>query len=457
MECQKVKWMKFDEDGRLELETEPGSEHVLPADTVIFAIGQKADLELLSGIKGFETTGRNTIAVSSDTLETGVPGIYAGGDVITGPASAIEAMADGNKAAKYIERYLNGEKAEPEPEEFEKHVITAEDVKTRVEKEIPRKERVERASLPIEKRKTTFEEVGKIFTKEEATEEASRCLDCGPCSLCEQCAIACEPEAIDFYMKDKELTFNVAAIIVATGFDMWDPSVASEYGYGKYPNVLTALEYERMINAAGPTGGHIKRRSDGEHPKKMAFIQCVGSRNPQLGQEYCCSVCCMFSVKEAMLAKEHYDDIESTIFYKDLRTCSKNFFEYAERAKNDYGVRTINSDATVKQNPDNRNPIVVFDVGGRPVEEEFELVVLANALIPRKDSPNLAKILGIETNEWGFFTVPDRILSPSATQIPGVFIAGFCAGPADIPESVTQGSSAAAKAMEIIASSEGVS
>jgi len=274
----------------------------------------------------------------------------------------------------------------------------------------------------------------------------------GKCGVCKK---ICKREAIDYEMKDELVELKVAAIIVAIGYDLWDPSVASEYGYGKYPNVFTAMEYERMINAAGPTGGHIKRRSDGEHPKRMAFIQCVGSRNPQMGHPYCCAVCCMFSVKEAMLAKEHYDDIQSTIFYKDLRTCGKNFFEYAERARRDYGVRTINSDGTVKENPENHNPIVVYDVGGRPVEEEFDLVVLATTLIPRKDAWELAKILGIKQDEFGFFTSADNVMRPGETNVPGIFIAGYCAGPADIPESVAQGSSAAAKALQIIAQAGG--
>lgn len=272
---------------------------------------------------------------------------------------------------------------------------------------------------------------------------------------CGVCKKICKREAINYEMKDEEVELNVASIIVAIGYDLWDPTVATEYGYGKFPNVFTAMEYERMINAAGPTGGHIKRRSDGEHPHRMAFIQCVGSRNPQMGHPYCCAVCCMFSVKEAMLAKEHYDDIESTIFYKDLRTCAKNFFEYAERAKKDYSVRMINSDGTVKENKDNNNPIVVYDVGGRPVEAEFDIVVLANTLIPRKDAGELAKLLGINQDEFGFYSSVDQVMSPGTTNVPGIFIAGYCAGPADIPESVAQGSSAASKAMQEIAQTNG--
>ena len=176
----------------------------------------------------------------------------------------------------------------------------------------------------------------------------------------------------------------------------------------------------------------------------------------QVDHPYCCAVGCMFAVKEAMLAREHYDEIESTIFYKDLRTCSKNFFEYVERAKNEYGVRTINSHATVRVNPENQNPIVAYDVRGKLVEEEFEMVILANALIPRIDTPDLSARLGISTDEWGFFDTKDRIMNHGDTDVPGIFIAGYCAGPVDIPESVAQGSAAASKVMEIISEKGGV-
>ncbi len=272
---------------------------------------------------------------------------------------------------------------------------------------------------------------------------------------CGNCMKVCKRGAINYEMKDQILEFEVGAIIVATGFDVWDPTPSTEYGYGRYPNVFTAMEYERMINAAGPTHGHIHRRSDKERPKKMAFIQCVGSRNPQVGHPYCCAVCCMHSTKEAMLAKEHYDDIESTIFYKDMRACAKGFYEYVERAKRDYSVRYINSDATVQENPDNHNPVVVYDVGGRQQSEEFDLVVLATTLVPKKETAELAKLLGLKVDEFGFLESSDRILGPGRTVRPGVYLAGYAAGPADIPESVAQGSSAAAKAVEAIAQAGG--
>ncbi|MCK5291899.1 MAG: CoB--CoM heterodisulfide reductase iron-sulfur subunit A family protein [Thermoplasmata archaeon] len=267
---------------------------------------------------------------------------------------------------------------------------------------------------------------------------------------CGACKILCKREAIDYDQKDEEVNINVGSIIVAIGYDLWDPTPASEYGYGKYPNVFTGMEYERMINASGPTGGEMQRRSDGKRPHKLAFIQCVGSRNPQLGHAYCCSVCCMFSTKEAMLAREHHEDIDSAIFYKDLRAFGKGFWEYVERAKKDYGVRYINSDATVQENPKNNNPIVVYDVAGRPEKEEFDMVVLATTLIPRSDAVKVAEMIGIPLTQFGFFESKDRILGPVDTKRDGVFLAGYCREPMDIPESVAEGSAAAARAVETV-------
>ncbi|HIH00660.1 TPA: CoB--CoM heterodisulfide reductase iron-sulfur subunit A family protein [Thermoplasmata archaeon] len=288
-----------------------------------------------------------------------------------------------------------------------------------------------------------------------ATVDKDACLHfkTGKCLLCVK---ECQTGAIDHKMEDQVVTVNVGAIIVTTGFDVYMPDEMEEYGYGRFENVVTAMEFERIINAAGPTHGHLQRLSEDKgRPKRLAFIQCVGARDVRHDRPYCCAVCCMHSTKEAMLAREHYDDIESVIFYKDMRACAKGFFEYVERAKRDYGVRYVNSDATVQENPDTKNPVVVYDVGGRQQSEEFDLVVLATTLVPRKESLEVAKMLGVKADEFGFLESSDHVLDPCRTIIPGVYLAGYAAGPADIPESVAQGSSAAAKAVEALVQTGG--
>lgn len=269
-------------------------------------------------------------------------------------------------------------------------------------------------------------------------------FDTGKCKACEK---FCDAGAIDFEMSDQLLEFEVGAIIVATGYDVWNPTEAPEYGYGKFPNVYTSLEFERLMNASGPTKGHIQRRSDEKEPKTVAFIQCVGARNVQLGHPYCCSVCCMYATKESMLMKEH-GDIKCTIFYKDLRAFGKGFYEYVERAKTDCDVEYVNSDATVEGETGSSNLIVVYDVEGKRATKEFDTVVLATCLIPREDAPELAKTLGIDIDEYHFFHIADRILKPLDTKVDGIFVAGYCQSPVDIPEAVAQGSGAAARASE---------
>lgn len=280
-----------------------------------------------------------------------------------------------------------------------------------------------------------------------ATIDAENCLYLTK-GKCGNCAKVCQREAILYDQKDEIVELNVGAVIVATGYDVWDPTPASEYGYGRYPNVYTAMEYERLICAAGPTQGHMERRSDGKRPLKIAFIQCVGSRNVQMGRPYCCSVCCMHSTKEAILAREHHDDIDSFIFYKALRTFGKGFNEYMERAKSDYGVVYINSDATVQENPENQNPIVVYDLDGHIEKKEVDIVVLATSLIPRPETRVLAEKIGISVDQFGFLESVDNLLAPLDTKIAGIFLAGYCHEPMDIPEAVAQASGAAARASE---------
>jgi heterodisulfide reductase subunit A-like polyferredoxin len=422
------------------------------ADTIIIAIGQRTDL---TGFEDIEVTLWKTIKADNNSLQTNIPSIFAGGDIVRGPASVIEAIADGNKGAEMIDKFLKGETLVDETQAAEeKHVILYDELELNPSEKM-KKPRLRPSTLAAAERSNNFNEVvAKTFTEEDAKREAERCLNCGGCSQCHECIKVCKPEAINYDLKDEVIDLNVGAIIVATGFDVWDPSTAPEYGYPKYANVYTAMEFERLLNAAGPTSGHIVRRSDGARPKRLGFIQCVGSRNPQLGHPYCCSVCCMHSTKEATLAHEHHDDIESTVFYKDLRTFGKGFNEYMERAKRDYAVTYINSDGTVKENPENHNPIIVYDVAGRPAEKEFDMVILATTLTPRTEAKKLAETLGIKINEFGFFESADNLFSSVDSNKTGIYLAGYCTEPMDIPEAVAQASGAAVRAAEVVLNKE---
>jgi len=276
--------------------------------------------------------------------------------------------------------------------------------------------------------------------------DAEKCLYLtkNSCQLCEK---ECEAGAINWDDADEIVDYNVASIIVATGYDQLDPSVLDRYHYGEYPNVITAMQYERLLSASGPTEGELLRPSDKEHAYNIGFVSCVGSRNMDLCS-YCSKFCCMYQTKEGVVTREHSPDTKVTIFFNDTRIIGKNQEEFIERAKEEYGLiyyRGIPGD--VRENPANHNLYVKhanLDTGDVEVSE-FDLVVLANAVTPRKDAGQLAKILGIEQNELGFFKTKDSTEDLRST-IEGIYVTGSCQSPDDIANSVAKAGGAAALA-----------
>jgi len=269
---------------------------------------------------------------------------------------------------------------------------------------------------------------------------------------CGACQMLCEADAINFDQEDEVIELDVGAIVVATGFDPYDVSALEEYGFGTIPNVITGLQYERLVSASGPTGGDLSRPSDGKHPHAVAFIQCVGSRDVNY-KPYCSSVCCMFATKEAILANEHDPETRSYIFYTDLRAGGKRFQEYIARAKEEYQVTYIRArPGIVGENPETGDPIVRYeDTNLRQVQEmEVNLVVLCQALIPRDGQQEVADSLGILLDEHGFVFTPERLLHPVETSVPGIFACGYCQSPQDIPDSVSQASGTAARVAELL-------
>jgi heterodisulfide reductase subunit A-like polyferredoxin len=383
--------------------------------------------------------------------------MFAGGDNVTGPATVVEAVATGREAAESIDRYLRGEEFEKKAEVEKK---AKEETKPVPLEEVPLKgvEKIERAKMPevpMKRRVKSFEEVEIGFTEEVAIEEAKRCLQCGGCSECMECVRACEAKAvtIDTHSRgEQSLTLDVGAIIIATGLDFYDVSKLEEYGYGRIKNVITAIEYERLTAASGPTFGALKRPSDGKISHNIAFIQCVGSRDFK-HMPYCSTVCCMHATKEAMMAYEHEPGgTKSTIFYMDMRAVGKRFQEYLTRAKEEYNVTYVRSrPGKIDVNPQNQNPIIWYmDTTTRETKSfEAELVVLSQAMIPRI-TRELAEILGTELDENGFVKIPSRLSQPVDTTRPGIFACGYVQRPQDIPDSVSQASGAAARAAEAI-------
>ncbi len=275
------------------------------------------------------------------------------------------------------------------------------------------------------------------------------CIGCG---LCENLCLA---NAVRYDDQGETKDVQVGAVILAPGFEEFDARLRGEYGYGRFPNVVTSTEFERILSASGPFKGRVQRPSDGDIPTRIAFIQCVGSRDPACGRGYCSSVCCMYATKEAVIAKEHMDHIEPTIFYIDIRAYGKDFDKYVERAKDKYGVRYVRHMVSlIREDPSTNNLLVRFEgEDGRMVEEEFDLVVLSVGLQPSSGTEELAETLGIELNRYGFCKTDT--LSPLSTSRPGIFACGAFTGPEDIPETVMQASGAAAAAGSLLSSARG--
>jgi len=274
------------------------------------------------------------------------------------------------------------------------------------------------------------------------------------CLKCELCMNVCKAGAVDFNQKPDILNLEVGAIILAPGFEEFDPRLKSMYGYGRYPNVVSSIEFERTLSASGPYGGKILRPSDGTIPWRIAFVQCVGSRDALVGNNYCSSACCMYAIKESVIAMEHTPGVHCTIFFMDMRAFGKEFDAYYNRASEEYKVRFVRSRvSSVHEIPETQNLIVRHVEEETPKDEEFDLVVLSVGMRPPKRTEELAKILGIKLNKYKFCATDT--FSPIESSRPGIYVCGAFASPKDIPESVAQASGAAAKAGSIMASERG--
>ncbi|HDP96742.1 MAG TPA: CoB--CoM heterodisulfide reductase iron-sulfur subunit A family protein [Euryarchaeota archaeon] len=270
-------------------------------------------------------------------------------------------------------------------------------------------------------------------------------IDPGLCIGCGECKQFCKADAIVYdYESEVESDLSVGAVLLAPGYDLVDPKVKTEYGYGKFPNVVSNLDFERILSASGPTAGHVIRPSDGDVPKRIAFIQCVGSRDAQTGNTYCSSYCCMAALKQAVIAKEHTEDLEAHIYFMDIRAFGKQFEEYVTRAEEEYGVHLHRNNRIANLVEDSNGDLILrYHEEAEIFEEKFDLVILSAGARPPREAKSLAKALGIKLNKFGFCETDG--FTPLDSSAPGIFVCGAFSAPKDIPDSVAQASGAAGK------------
>ncbi len=445
IECIRMELGEPDASGRRRPLPIKGSEFTMNFDNAIIAVGQAVDKTMLP--RELDYTGWGTLEVNPITLQTNVDGVFAGGDAVSGPADVIAAIATGKEAGISINRYLRGlgltEGRQITPKRVEK--VSKEGVKPTARASMP--------LLELDRRKGSFAEVEQGFDEKIAIEEAKRCLNCGVCSECLECLKVCEPGAINHEMEDEFVEVEVGSIILATGYDQFDPSVMTQYGYKKYDNVLTGLEFERVTCAGGPTQGRIQLK-DGREPESVAIVHCVGSRD-QNYHEYCSRVCCMYGLKYAHLIKE-FTKADVYEFYIDMRCFGEAFEEFYKRVSEE-GVNFIRGKVAkitaqaISEEERGKLVVVAEDtLLGRMIHVPVDMVILCAALQARSDTAEVASCFTIGQRADGFFLETHPKLAPVNTPTDGVFIAGCCAGPKDIPDTVAQASAAAAKALSLI-------
>ena len=457
--CIKMELGEPDASGRKRPIPIKGSEFVIPADAMIAAVAQAPEISFLDESHGLEVTPKGTFAVDPHTLATNRAGVFAGGDVARGPWILIQAIADGRRGALSIDRYLRGVDLLTPREQIPLPVVdlSMEEINQMVEEgKVDLTPRAEIPELPEKERIQDFREVELVLSEEQAKREAARCLACGICSECHLCVQVCKREAIDHQLAPVEEEVEVGSVILSPGYSLYRAELSPELGYGRYPNVVTSMEFERMLSASGPWGGHVTRRSsDYREPRKIAFLQCVGSREKE--HDYCSSVCCMYATKEAMLAMEHIPGVEIKIFQMDMRAFGKGFDAYFERGK-EKGIEYIPCRISgLEEDPETKDILIQYQSsdGGHSVnkEERVDLAILSIGMSALPDAQMFAKASGIELDPHQFCLTRD--FQPVETSRPGVFACGTFTEPKDIPDSVIQASGAAAKALSVIGEARG--
>jgi heterodisulfide reductase subunit A len=452
LECIRTELGAPDDSGRRRPIAITGSEFFIECDAVISAIGQRVDNSWSPQEPQLKWSAQNTLGIDPHTMQTSIPFLFAGGDAVSGPATVVEAIAAGHNAAEGIHLHLQGLSLESQEQKVIDFPASAKNGLD-IAADLPTQPRQIAKHKAPETRIDSFEVVSLGLTEEQALKEAARCLNCGVCCECMECQKVCEVNAIDHSQLEEIEEVEVGAVIVATGFKTFDPASVAQYGYGIYPEVYTSLEFERLNNATGPTAGKILMKN-GQPPKQVAIIHCVGSRDAR-HHRYCSRVCCMYSMKFAHLIREK-TDAEVWEFYIDIRSPGKLYEEFYNRVQEE-GVHMVRGKVAevtdIPDQPDDAGRLTVVaenTLTRRNLRLPVDMVILSVGLEPAEGAEEIGRILGISSDSDGWFNELHVKLAPVKTASNGIFLAGCCQGPKDIPDTVAQAIAAAGEAAALL-------
>jgi heterodisulfide reductase subunit A-like polyferredoxin len=439
LRCSRMSLGEPDESGRRRPQAVRGSEFEIPCEVVIPAVGLTTSVETFAGtLLGAPPVG----PVEGLTLQGPVPWLFAAGDVVTGPSDIARAAGQGRRAAYMIDRWLRGERLGS----FDAlndglSAVDRAEVLDRQASHSRRESRLEPAAVAAQPR--DFAQLEPPIGEDEARAAAGRCLDCGVCSECGQCVSACPANAIDFRMRGEDRSLEVGAIIVATGYGLFPADLKPQYGYGRFPNVITGMQMERLLAPTRPYTS-VLRPSDGKIPMRIAYVMCTGSRDESVGNPLCSKFCCMYSLKQNQLIMGVLRFAEVTVHYIDVRAVGKGYDEFLEQTKG-MGVNFLKGRiAEIRETPESNLILRYEDVDrGEIAEAEYDLVVLAVGIQPNRDLGRLLAAEDIAFDDRAYVDEVDEDYSPAATSVPGVFVAGAVSGPRDIPESILHAGAAA--------------
>ena len=441
LRCTEMRLGAPDASGRKSVEPVPGSSVTIDADVVIAAIGMAPDTSMFGGRVPVEKNGR--LSSNKATCQTGVEHVFAAGDAVNGPTDITRAVGEGRKVAHQIDAWLNGREFDNWDDRLpvvDKQAVLARQKAFTLSAPTP-------DGMQLEPAPTDFHEIEAPLTEAEARRSSGRCIDCAVCSECGECVAACPVDGcIDLRSTAKTSDLKVGAVVVSTGFKLFPADLKPQYGFGKYQNVITAMQMDRLLAPTRPFNT-VLRPGDGKVPDRIAYVLCTGSRDKQVDNPLCSRFCCMYSIKQNQLIMGALPLADVTVHYMDIRAPGKRYDEFYEQAKAMGANYVKGRVADITEKPDGNLLLKFEDIenGGAITEAEYDLVVLAVGVQPNRDAEELFEVGELQLDEWHYVNEPEEDMNPGQTNIPGVYVAGAASGAKDIADSIVHAGAAAAQ------------